>query len=221
MPTEEQQVSVKLSLLELRGHREFQLCIKHKEDVTGWRILSAIVMLLTFGMVNLLEKFWVTFGNVVYVPRRVDQKGKVYRYGDLPYEDYVVLSHELKHVEQYARLGFTSFKGGRALGVVVFELLYIFLFFPIGLAYGRYRLEREAYLAGIIAARRIGYDEWASRHYSKPPQPQLEKAIRACSTSPWYLWPWPFPKSVRQWFEAALLREEARSRSVLRSSQAD
>jgi len=221
MPTEEQQMHMKLALLELRARRELQLCIKHKDEVKGWRILAAIVMLLTFGKVNLLTRFWATIGNVVYVPLRLDEKGKVYRYGDLPYEDYYILSHELKHVEQFARLGFPKVRGGRALGVVVFALLYIFPFFPIGLAYGRYRLEREAYLAGLVAAKRIGYEKWASRHYQKPPLPQLEKAIQACSVSPWYLWPWPFPQSVRRWFVAALLREEERSRSVLRSSQDD
>lgn len=214
MMTKEREVEVKLFLLEFTARRKLQLCIKHKEEVLAWRILAAIVLVLTFGKVNMLERFWSTIGNVVYVPRRYNpDKKKTYRYGDLPYEDYYILSHELEHVRQYAKLGFTSFKGGRAIGVVIFALLYIFPFFPIGLAYGRYLLERKAYLAGLIAAKEIGYEEWTKRHYmhSTPP---LEKAVRNCSVSPYYLWPWPFQKSVRRWFETQLSLASIQSHST-------
>jgi hypothetical protein len=220
MATEEQKVALKLQLLEFRAKREYGLCIKHKEDVLAWRILSAVVLVLTFGKVNMLEQFWATIGNVVYVPRRYDpEQKKTYRYGDLPFDDYKTLSHELCHVKWFYKLGFPSFKGGRAIGVVIFALLYIFPIFPVGLAYFRYRFEREAYLAGLLAAKRIGYEEYVKTHYQGPHEPLIDKAVRYCSTSPYYLWMWPFPRSVRRWFEAALLREEARAHSVLRSSQ--
>jgi len=203
MMTDEQKVSVKLSLLEFRGKKEFGLCIKHKEDVLAWRILSAVILVLTFGYVNMLKKFWTTIGNVVYVPKRVDAKGRVFRYGDLPYTDYRTLSHEMVHVRQFYKWGFPGIKGGRAVGVVLVGLYYFFVFFPVGLAYGRYRLEREAYLGGLLAAKSIGLEI----------PPLMEKAIRYCSTSPEYLWMWPFPRSVRRWFEYQL---EERSHSVLR-----
>jgi hypothetical protein len=211
MTKEEQRVALKLELFEARAKQKYKFQIRHKEDVLGWQILTVIVFFLTFFQVNLLEKSWVTIGKVVYVPRRYDPKQrKVYRYGDLPFEDYCALSHELEHIKQYAKFG-----------VVVFLLIYIFPFFPIGLAYGRYWLERQAYLAGILAAKSIEYEAWARQHYLETPTPPLEKAIQACSTSPWYLWPWPFQASVRRWFEAALLREEERYRNVLQSVQVD
>jgi hypothetical protein len=195
---EQQKMSVKLALLEFKGKRAFGLCIKHKQEVLAWRILASIVKVLTFGKVNLLERFWSTIGNVVYVPKRVDPKGKVLLFGDLPLEDYRVLSHELAHVELFYKLGFPSVKGGRAVGVALFTLIYVFLFFPVGLAYGRYRIERKAYLAGLIAAKRCG-------GYTIIEQAELlRKAVRSCSTSPWYLWPWPFPQQVQRWFERQL-----------------
>jgi hypothetical protein len=203
MPSEQQKISVKLALLEFKGKRAFGLCIKHKQEVLAWRVLARIVLVLTFGQVNLLEKFWSTIGNVVYVPKRVDPKGKVLLFGDLPFEDYRVLSHELVHVEDFYRFGFPSVKGGRAVGVALFILIYVFLFFPVGLAYGRYRLERKAYLAGLIAAKRCGgYDITAQAEF-------LRRAVRSCSTSPWYLWPWPFPQQVQRWFEHQLDLAEA------------
>lgn len=203
MLTEKQKLSVKLTLLEIEGKRNFGLCIKYKEHVRAWRILAKIVRILTFGKVDLLTRFWATFGNVVYVPRRTTKNGRLYLFGDLPITDYRILTHELVHVEQYYKMGFPKIKGGRVLGVILFELMYIFLFFPIGLAYGRYLLERKAYLAGLIAAKRSGC-------YTVTQQAELlQKAVRSCSTSPWYLWPWPFPRQVRRWFEHQLALEEA------------
>jgi len=187
-----QRASLRLSVLEFRGKREYGLCIRHKEEVMGWRVLSAVISVLTFGKVSLLKKFWTTIGNVVYVPKRVDQNGKVFRFGDLPYEDYCTLSHELAHVKHFYNLGFPSVKGGKAVGVLLMLLLYFFVFFPVGLAYARYRFEREAYMAGLLAAHVIGLEI---------PQ-RMELAIRYCSTSPTYLWMWPFPQSVRRWFVA-------------------
>lgn len=206
MLMDEQKVSVKLSLLEFQSKRTYGLCIRHKEDVLGWRILAAIVRFLTVGKVNLLEKFWTTIGNVVYVPKRVDQNGKNLRFGDLPFADYPALRHELFHVAQFYKWGFPSFRGGRAIGVVLLGFCYFFVFFPVGLAYVRYRLEREAYLEGLLAARSIGLNILQRK----------EKAIQYCSVSPYYLWMWPFPRSVRRWFETQL---DIRSHSALRPSQ--
>jgi hypothetical protein len=205
MPTQEQKISVKLSFLELRGRRTHGLCVRHKEDVLGWKILSRVVWLLTLGKVSLIDQFWTTIGNVVYVPRRLDQNGKTLRFGALPFEDYRILSHELKHVEQFYLMGFPSIKGGRALGVLLMGLLYFFVFFPVGLAYARYRFEREAYMEGLVAARVIGLEI----------PPLMEQAIRYCSVSPWYLWMWPFPQQVRKWFESQF---DARCHSALRES---
>lgn len=209
MNKEERRVAIKLELLEARAKQKYNLRIRHKEDVFWWQLLRWIVLFLTFFQIDLVERAWVTLGRTVYVPRRYDPKQKkVYRYGDIPFEDYCTLSHEIEHVKQYARFG-----------IVLFLLIYIFPFFPIGLAYGRYYLERQAYLAGVIAAKSIDYTRWARQRYLKTPTPPLEKAIQSCSTSPWYLWPWPFPKSVRLWFGRALLLEEERYRNVLQSSQ--
>lgn len=198
MLTETQKMHVKLTLLEIKGKNEYGLCLKYKEHVRAWRILAKIVKILTFWQVDLLTRFWSTIGNVVYIPKRYTDKGKAYYFGEFPTEDYRVLSHELEHVKQFYKLSIKKVKGGRAVGVVLFGLMYIFMFFPIGLAYGRYKLEREAYLAGLLAAKRC-------KQYSATELDDLlKKAVRSCSTSPWYLCPWPFPRQVRRWFEHQL-----------------
>jgi hypothetical protein len=206
MPIED--VASKLSIVEFRGNRAFDLCIKHKEDVFGWQLLAVIVIILTFGQVNLLKQSWTTIGNVVYVPIRVNKNGKILRYGDLPYTDYICMVHEMVHVEQFYKWRLKSMKYGRAAGDVLLILYYFFVFFPVGLAYGRYRIEREAFLEGLFAARAIGLEI----------PPLMERAIYHCSTSPWYLWMWPFPRSVRRWFET---QYEARFRKKLPPSPSE
>jgi len=200
-----QDVASKLSILEFTGKKAFGLCIKHKEDVFGWQLLTMIVLTLTLGQVNLLKQSWTTIGNVVYVPVRTDKEGKILRYGDLPYTDYKGLAHEIVHVEQFYKWRLKSMKYGRAAGAVLLILYYLFVFFPIGLAYGRYRIEREAFLEGLLAAKAIGLEI----------PPLIERAVYHCSTSPWYLWMWPFPRLVRHWFET---QYESRCRSKLRPS---
>lgn len=189
MPIED--VASKLSILELTGLRHFNLCIRHKEEVFGWQLLAVIVVILTFGQINLLKQSWTTIGNVVYVPIRTNKEGKILRYGDLPYTDYCCLSHEMVHVKQFYKWRVKSMKYGRAVGDALLILYYFFVFFPVGLAYGRYKIEREAFLEGLFAAKAIGLDV----------PPRMERAIYHCSTSPWYLWMWPFRRSVRRWFE--------------------
>ena len=208
MISEEQRVFEKLQLLNLGATRRFGLVVKHKEDVLAWRVRAAVVYVLTFGKVKLLETSWTTIGTTVYVPRRYDKdQKKTYRYGDLPFHDYVGLSHELVHVVDCSKAG-----------IALFLLGYVFVFFPIGFAYVRYRLERKAYLTGLIAAKRIGYEKYIKQHYKGPHEPLLDRAVRNCSTAPMYLWMWPFPKSVRRWFETQLALEDKQSRSVLQAS---
>jgi hypothetical protein len=79
--------------------------------------------------------------------------------------------------------------------------LYLLPFFPLGLAYGRARLEWEAYvetlratadLAGIDAAR----------------APELREKIIRRFTGPDYGWMWPFERTVTRWYDAALAEIE-------------
>lgn len=103
---------------------------------------------------------WTTIGATVYYPR--DRPNP-------PEQTDWELRHELVHVEQWRRYG------------VWFWISYLLLPVPIGLAWYRWRWEREAYLVDL----KIGVP--------------LEDVLRALGS--WtYFWPWP-KRWMRQWFE--------------------
>lgn len=92
-----------------------------------------------------------------------------------------ILRHELVHVAQFARYG-----------LVPMALAYLLLPLPIGLAWCRMRLEREAYEESIrIAFARGGLAETGA----------LRESIVCRFTGPEYLWMWPFRRSVERWYD--------------------
>jgi hypothetical protein len=75
--------------------------------------------------------------------------------------------------------------------------LYLIPFFPLGLAYGRARIEWEAYEETLRAtAELLGLD--AAR------ASQLRAHIVARFTGPEYGWMWPCERSVQGWYDRAL-----------------
>jgi len=70
-------------------------------------------------------------------------------------------------------------------------------FFPLGLAYGRARIEWEAYEETLRAtAELLGLE--AARSAS------LRSHIVRRFTGPEYGWMWPFERSVQAWYDRAL-----------------
>jgi hypothetical protein len=70
-------------------------------------------------------------------------------------------------------------------------------FFPVGLAYGRARIEWEAYTETIRATAEIR-GLAAARH------PDLRHHILKQFTSGAYGWMWPFPRMLNRWYDDAL-----------------
>ena len=102
---------------------------------------------------------------------------------------YILLRHERVHLRQARRLGFAGM-----------AFVYLVPILPLGLAWGRARIEWEAYVEtirstaevhGIAAARRLE-DEIVRRYVSAD-----------------YGWMWPFPGSVRRWFREVIEDLEA------------
>ena len=98
-------------------------------------------------------------------------------------EQIVTLRHEAVHLRQFRRYG-----------PLLMSILYLFIFFPIGLAYFRAKFEREAYTESLIAKLQyLGFS-----------QEQLERHRRRylqVFTTREYLWAWPFKKAVLRWAE--------------------
>jgi hypothetical protein len=134
---------------------------------------------VTFGgQRGYLTHYHTVLGDTLYVPPTWE------RMGDL--ERVILLRHERVHLRQRRRYG-----------ALWMTFLYLLPFFPLGLAYGRARIEWEAYeetlrataeLLGLEAARSSG----------------LRAHIVARFTGPDYGWMWPFERSVQAWYDRAL-----------------
>ena len=106
-------------------------------------------------------------------------------------DKYILLRHERVHLRQRARMG-----------DLMMSFLYLVPFFPLFLAYGRARIEWEAYVETIRATAEVhGVDAAAN----------LRPEIKQRFVGPDYGWMWPFPKTIDRWFDEALadVRAEA------------
>jgi hypothetical protein len=73
--------------------------------------------------------------------------------------------------------------------------IYLVPFFPVGLAYGRARIEWEAYVETIRATAEVHGVDAAQR---------LRATLLERFTGPDYGWMWPFPRTIGRWFDEAL-----------------
>jgi hypothetical protein len=160
--------------------------IEAKASKWYWKALAGLLFVISFGKIRFMETSVTTIGNRIGVPAGWDTWG----------DDagrYEVLLHEAVHIRQYKRFGF----GNVWVGVVPVGLAYLFLPFPVGIAYCRARLEWEGYEESIRAII------------------QLEGVTAAMDdksffvsqfTSANYLYMWPFKSQVEKWFDEAVRR---------------
>lgn len=147
-----------------------------KEQSWLFRAMGKLLWALSFGQnTTFMSSFVTTIGKTIALPTTWSAR--------TTHEKLAVITHELTHVEQYKKWS------------LLFMLAYLFVFFPIGLAYFRYRFEREAYVVGFRKLMQV--DPNIDREY-------LVDWGVAEMTGPNYLWAWPFKKSVKRWFEKNL-----------------
>lgn len=163
--------------------REFpRFSIKKKRSSRLQRAIHTALAIATLGgqRVYLTHYHTVLFGTL-WVPDSWDQMSDDDR--------YVLLRHERVHLHQRKRLG-----------DVAMAFVYLVPFFPLFLAYGRARLEWEAYIETIRATAEVhGLEAAAS----------LRAQIVRRFTGPDYGWMWPFPGAVNRWFDEALADAKA------------
>jgi hypothetical protein len=108
-------------------------------------------------------------------------------------DKYILLRHERIHLRQRRRMG-----------DVVMTFLYLIPFFPLGLAYGRARIEWEAYIETIRATNEV---------YGLKSAEALRDSITERFVGADYGWMWPFPESIHHWFDEVIRDIRAESRS--------
>ncbi len=143
------------------------------------RAIHVALIGVTFGrMRSYLDSFQTTIGKTVYVTADWD---------DWPVDRrYVTLRHEAIHLRQF-----------RKLTLPLMALIYILLPLPMGLAWGRAWLEREAYAETIRAAAEVwGNDAVRRLDYRNYVIDQF--------TGPSYGWMWPFRASLERWYDQIL-----------------
>jgi hypothetical protein len=97
---------------------------------------------------------------------------------------YILLRHERVHLRQRRRMG-----------DLAMAFVYLVPFFPLFLAWGRARIEWEAYVETLRATAEV---------HGLPAARALEPEIVSRFTGPDYGWMWPFPATIRRWFGEAL-----------------
>lgn len=172
------------ALLDSMGQRARPVRVLYKHTCFHQRAAGWALWALTFGgQRTYLTQYVTTLGHTIYVPEGFDRWE--------PGQALSVLRHEMVHVAQFERWGF--------IGMV---LLYGFLPLPAGLAYGRARLEWEAYRETLRAVAEI-------EGLGAAKSPKLHEEIVRRFTGPDYGWMWPFPRTVRRWIAEELAAIEA------------
>ncbi len=160
--------------------------IVRKDRSPMHRAIHYALIAVTFGrMRTYLDSFQTTIGKTVYVTSDWD---------DWPADRrYVTLRHEAIHLRQF-----------RKLTLPVMAVIYLLLPLPMGLAWGRAYLEREAYAESIRAAAEV----WGSAAVRDA---SYRRHVIEQFTGPSYGWMWPFRNHLEGWYDEILASlDEAR-----------
>jgi hypothetical protein len=160
--------------------REFpRFAIVPKRTSALQRAIHRFLTIITFGgQRHYLRQYHTAMFGKLYVPDVWAEMGDD--------ERYILLRHERVHLRQRKRMG-----------DVVMAVIYIFPILPLGLAWGRARIEWEAYEETIRATIEV-HGEARAR--------SLKPEIVRRYTGPDYGWMWPFRRTVERWFDEAVTR---------------
>ena len=150
--------------------------IKPKRGDRLSRAIDLALRIVTLGgQRHYLTRYHTVIGDTLYVPET---------WGELSdLERVILLRHERVHLRQRRRYG----------GALM-TFLYLVPFLPLGLAYGRARIEWEAYTETLRATAELCGPE-AVR------SPELREHIVQRFMGPDYGWMWPFRSVVEGWYD--------------------
>jgi hypothetical protein len=163
--------------------REFpDFAIRRKRASALQRTIAAALCIVTLGgQRRYLSAYHTVLFGKLYVSDAWDAMDDAAR--------YILLRHERVHLRQRRRMG-----------DLALALVYLLPVFPVGLAWGRARIEWEAYVETIRATAEV---------YGLSVARALEGEIVRRYVGPDYAWMWPFAGAVRRWFREAITDIEA------------
>jgi hypothetical protein len=145
------------------------------------RAIDRALRIVTLGGQNeYLTRYYTVIGDRLYVPPTWEEID--------PVDAVVMLRHERVHLRQRRRYS-----------LVGMAALYLAFPLPLGLAWGRARIEREAYEETLRATYELK-GEHALR------SPALRRRVVEQFTTAAYGWMWPFPRAIERWYDAAVER---------------
>jgi hypothetical protein len=163
----------------------FAICPKRGSALQ--RAIAVALAIVTFGgQRGYLTRYHTVLFGRLYVPDCWDSMDDDAR--------YVLLRHERVHLLQRRRLGDAAM-----------AFVYLVPLLPLFLAWGRARLEWEAYVETIRSTAAVFGLEAARRL-----RPELIRRY----VGPDYGWMWPFPSVVGRWFDEVIAELEASSREA-------
>jgi hypothetical protein len=162
--------------------------IKPKRGDRLSRAIDLALRVVTLGgQRHYLTRYHTVIGDTLYVPET---------WGNLSdLERVILLRHERVHLRQRRRYG-----------AALMTFLYLVPFLPLGLAYGRARIEWEAYTETLRATAELcGSSAVGSA--------ELREQIVRRFIGPDYGWMWPFRSVVEGWYDRVLkeLQDEPRT----------
>jgi hypothetical protein len=143
------------------------------------RAIHGALVVLTLGkMRSYLDSYQTTIGSTVYVTCDWDARD--------PDERYVTLRHEAIHLRQF-----------RTLTLPGMAVLYLLVPLPMGLAWCRAYLEKEAYAETVRAAAEVWGPEF-------PRRAAFRNRVIGQFTGAAYGWMWPFRADLERWYDRVL-----------------
>jgi hypothetical protein len=169
-----------------REFPHFRLVSKRNSPLS--KLIDLALRVVTFGGQRAyVTHYHTVLGSTLYTPDAWERTPDLDR--------LITLRHERVHLRQRRRLTFP-----------VMAFIYMVPFFPVGLAYGRARLEWEAYEETLVATAEL-------RGLEALRSPSLRDHVVRRFTGPDYGWMWPFRSVVERWYDDAVRRIEETKRT--------
>lgn len=172
------------------ANTQYGLVVEDKTTRWYWRWIGKLLTLLSLGNLDFMGSFNTTLGNRVGTVPGWESQSAGYK--------YYTLLHEVEHMRQYKAAGF----GNLWLGFVISGFAYIFLPFPVGVAYVRARMEMGGYAQSIRAVVQLAGPTAAASM-----KPLIVNHFMGID----YFFMWPFRQYMNTWFDntlAAIVAEE-------------